>query len=263
MLRPAGSLTVVGTGIKAVAHITLEAALRIETADKVLYLVADPLTERWIRNQNRASESLFDCYVVGRPRVESYAAMVQRIMSNVRQELDVCVALYGHPGVFAAPGHEAIRQARLEGFRAEMLAGVSAEDCLFADLALDPSVRGCQSYEATDFLVHRRTVDISADLILWQIGVVGDLKFHRVQVGLPARLRVLAERLCDLYAPDHQAVLYEAAQLPVAQPRRHRFPLEQLPQTEVSPISTLHVPPKCTRAVDEECYRRLVSELRK
>ena len=43
-----------------------------------------------------------------------------------------------------------------EGFNAQMLAGISAEDCLFADLGLDPGKNGCQSFEATDFLIRRR-----------------------------------------------------------------------------------------------------------
>jgi hypothetical protein len=35
-----------------------------------------------------------------------------------------------------------------------MLPAISAEDCLFADLGVDPADHGCPSYEATDFLVH-------------------------------------------------------------------------------------------------------------
>jgi hypothetical protein len=37
-----------------------------------------------------------------------------------------------------------------------MLPGISAEDCLFADLGIDPGIYGCQSYEATDFLANGR-----------------------------------------------------------------------------------------------------------
>src|SRR2546429_6584747 len=47
------------------------------------------------------------------------------------------------------------RQAREEGFEAEMLPAVSAEDCLFADLGVDPGDEGCQSFEATSFLLFR------------------------------------------------------------------------------------------------------------
>jgi hypothetical protein len=37
-----------------------------------------------------------------------------------------------------------------DGFDAVMLPGISAEDCLFADLGIDPGMIGCQSFEATD-----------------------------------------------------------------------------------------------------------------
>ena len=43
---------------------------------------------------------------------------------------------------------------------------MSAEDCLFADLGLDPAVVGCAQYEATDLLIYGRRPDPSAALIV-------------------------------------------------------------------------------------------------
>jgi len=56
--------------------------------------------------------------------------MVERILKNVKDGFKVCVVFYGHPGVFVQPSHEAIRIARLEGFSARMLPGISAEELL-------------------------------------------------------------------------------------------------------------------------------------
>ena len=84
------------------------------------------------------------------------------------------VVFYGHQRVFVHPGHESIRRAHMEGFPACMLPGISAEDCLFAELGIDPSKNGCQSFEATDFLVYKRKFDNRSSLILWQIGANGD-----------------------------------------------------------------------------------------
>ncbi|MFI1583783.1 hypothetical protein [Embleya sp. NPDC020630] len=78
-----------------------------------------------------------------------------------------------HPGVFAFPGHEAVRRARLDGIPARMLAGSSAGDWLFADPGLDPATRGCQSIEASDFLLRHRVFDPTSLLVLWQVGVIG------------------------------------------------------------------------------------------
>src|SRR5205814_2025529 len=115
-----------------------------------------------------------------------------------------------------SPSHEAIARARAEGYPARMLPGISAEDCLFADLGLDPAEAGCQSFEATDFLLHERPADASVPLVLWQISVIGEFGTS----GAPNRagLAVLAERLAGSHGPDHEVVLYEASPFPVGGP---------------------------------------------
>src|SRR5206468_2355822 len=125
---------VVGTGIRFGLQTTEEAKDRITRADQVLHLFANPVPIKWIERLNPSAQSLHRFYAPGKPRRETYAEMVQEIMAWVRKGLDVCVVLYGHPGVFVTPSHAAIRQARREGFEATMLPAVSAEDCLFADL---------------------------------------------------------------------------------------------------------------------------------
>lgn len=220
----------------------------------MLYLLADPITTRWVGDLNSSAESLHDLYVAGGERRAAYTAMVERVLRWVRRDLAVCVAFYGHPGVFVAPGHEAVRAARLEGFRAEMLPGVSAEDCLFADLGIDPAA-GCQSYEATDLLLHGRRIDTSAALVLWQAGVVGDLRYR--QGRATDGLRVLVDHLLHLYPGDHRVVVYEAATLPVFGSRAVPVPLGELAEAELSPMSTLYLPPARPPTPDPEMARRL------
>ena len=82
---------------RAVRDTTIGARIAIESAEKVLMLVTDPASELWIRKLNSNVESLFDCYVEGRPRLEAYKKMVERILNNVREGFKVCVVFYGHP----------------------------------------------------------------------------------------------------------------------------------------------------------------------
>lgn len=156
-----GSLVVVGVGI-ALGQTTLEAKAHVEAADKVYYLVSNPSAVLWLEQLNATAESLYSFYEVGKPRLQSYDDMVDRVVSAVRAGQAVCAAFYGHPGVFADPGHRAVKVARSEGYPARMLPGVSAEDYLFADLGIDPSRCGCQSYEASDFLICGRLFDPTA-----------------------------------------------------------------------------------------------------
>ena len=100
------------------------------------------------------------------------------MLAEVRKGLDVVGAFYGHPGVFVSPSHRAIAIAREEGYRARMLPGISAEDCLFADLGIDPSNPGCVSYEASELLIRDLPVVATSHLVLWQVGVVGVADFN-------------------------------------------------------------------------------------
>jgi hypothetical protein len=241
-----GSLVVIGTGIRTVGHMTVESLAWLRIADVVYYLVADPIAEGVIRELNPEAISLRDHYGEGVPRTQSYEAMVEQIMGSVRADKRTVAAFYGHPGVFAFPSHEAVRRARREGHLAIMLPGVSAEDCLFADLGVDPSFNGCQSYEATDFLLHDRTIDVAAQLILWQVGVVGDWTYRGAGYDLKA-FPMLVARLQAVYGYWHEVTLYEAALFPGVSPTITRVALGHL-TAELAPQlvnagTTMYVPP--------------------
>jgi uncharacterized protein YabN with tetrapyrrole methylase and pyrophosphatase domain len=251
-----GLLVVVGTGIKAVGHMTLDARAWIASAAEVHYVTTDPITEGVIKGLAPTAQSLARFYEVGRERHDTYNAMTQTMLAGARAGRTVCAAFYGHPGVFVYPSHDAIRRARAEGIRAIMEPGVSAEDCLFADLGLDPAVVGCAQYEATDFLVYRRRPDPSGALIIWQIGVVGDFAWNPGRTNAD-NVRVLAGELARTYGPDHVVVVYEAAQLPTCMPTIVHVRLADLPHVQLSTASTLFVPPVEQRGPDVAMIDRL------
>src|SRR3990167_3227259 len=153
------SLTVVGAGIKFLSHITVEAKAYIEQSQKLLYLVNNPVLKEWLKKTNPNAESLDELYQKYPLRLHCYRAITEYILETVRKRQHVCVVLYGHPSVFAQPALDAVIQAKKEGLDARILPGISAEDCLFADLMIDPGRFGCQSFEASDFLVHERQWD--------------------------------------------------------------------------------------------------------
>jgi uncharacterized protein YabN with tetrapyrrole methylase and pyrophosphatase domain len=258
MSEPKGSLVVVGTGIKAVRHMTFEAQEEIRNADVVLYLVADPVVAQWIHELNKNAEALHRFYSEDKPRIETYNGITEYVLETMRKGHRVCFALYGHPGVFVYPSHRAIEAARRDGFEAEMQPGVSAEDCLFADLGIDPGSQGCQSFEATDFLVFRRVFDPQTPLILWQIAVIGDFGYNPGRPYNEAGLAVLVDTLSETYGSDHEVVVYEAAQYAVSNPVMDRVALKDIRSARLSGISTLYVPRKGKGKVDKEMLARLV-----
>jgi precorrin-6B methylase 1 len=253
----AGSLIVVGTGIRTVGQLTMEAVAWIRQSDKVFHVVGDPVALAMIDALAGArAESLSGLYADGQPRMHTYLAMVERVLASVRAGAATCFAAYGHPGVFAFPTHESIRRARAEGFPARMLPGISAEDCLFADLGVDPGTIGCQSYEATDFLVNARIIDPSSNLVLWQIGVLGDANFRAGGYDRSA-LPLLVERLLRFYPAGHPVYLYEAAVLPGCEPVILPVPVAGLAAAPMTPGFTAYIPPARPTRTDAALAQRL------
>jgi precorrin-3B methylase len=251
----AGSLTIVGTGFAGGGQITADACDAIASSEKVLYLVPDPSTEELIRAANPTSKSLGGFYV-GRPsRHETYLDMAEHILSFVRRGLKVCAVFYGHPGVFVFPSHHAIMRAREEGFAARMLPAVSAEDCLFADLGVDPGRRGCLSVDATDFLVRRLQPDVTVPMILWQAGAVGRMDYPNDDNR--DNIKILSEVLQAHYGPRHQIVIYEAAEPAGYDPLIRFVYLEDLTETPIRLISTLYIPPRDEPVIDRNMAARL------
>ncbi|HEU4630006.1 MAG TPA: SAM-dependent methyltransferase [Gemmatimonadaceae bacterium] len=238
-----GSLDVVGTGFRLAGHVTPETRSRIRAAERVFDLCADPVTSAWLQEQGPPVESLHDAYAPGRHRLDTYEEMVERMLAPVREGRRVCAAFYGHPGVFVHPAHAAVRRARAEGHAACMLPGISAEDCLFADLEVDPTRHGCANFEATDFIVRPRSVDVRSALVLWQVGGIGVLTYQRASLWSRQGLRVLVEVLSRHYPADHRVVLYEASPFPIVPPTILRVRLDALAGSAVTLGTTLYVPP--------------------
>ncbi|WP_332852301.1 SAM-dependent methyltransferase [Duganella sp. S19_KUP01_CR8] len=255
-----GALKVVGTGIRSIVDLSLGAEADIRAAAKVIYCVADPVTERQIHRLNPNAESLYRLYGNDKPRIETYQEMVSVILGYVRMGLSVCAVFYGHPGVFAWSTHEAIRQARKEGYRAEMSPAISAEASLLADLGLDPSTFGMQSLEATDFLIRRRTIDTSCHVLLWQVECVGDFGFNFAGYK-KQNFPILVESLQAIYPKDHPVVVYDGSQLPQFRPKLQKLSLSTISVEHLSGISTLYLPPVMTPDVDADMCRRLGLDL--
>jgi hypothetical protein len=240
-----GTLTIAGSGIASVAHITLGTLAHLKSAERVYYLVCDPLTESYIKdNSTGTCFNLIVFYDTEKSRHDSYTQMSEIMLRDVRTGYDVLGIFYGHPGVFVSPSHRAISLARQEGYSATMLPGISSEDCLFADLGIDPAEVGCMTSEATELLLRNRPLNPTVCNIIWQVGCVGvaNMQWENGQFLL------LVDRLEEDFGVDHNVVHYVCAILPQSETSKDTFRIGDLRKPEVvrqfTTASTLFVPPR-------------------
>jgi hypothetical protein len=131
-----------------------------------------------------------------------------------------------------------------------------ALDCLVADLGIDPGTFGMQSMEATQFMIYQRQIDPTALLVLWQIGIAGDLTLKRFETE-PAHLQIIVNKLMKTYSPDHEVILYEAATHPLEQTRADKIRLCELPQAALKQITTLVIPAANKMQIDQDVVDQL------
>jgi uncharacterized protein YabN with tetrapyrrole methylase and pyrophosphatase domain len=181
--------------------------------------------------------------------------MVVHVVEAVLRGETVCLVFYGHPNVYVYPTRELMSQAQKHKFGIQVCPGISAEDCLFADLGIDPARTGCQSYDATDFLIRPRQFDTTAGLVLWQIGVIGNLSTQSSD-PYPA-IKVLQEVLQRYYPARHILYVYESALHPdhpsIVQP----VSLDQFEKARITTFSTLYIPPLSLQTIDQEMVTKL------
>lgn len=237
-----GSLACVGLGMTLGSHLTPLARSHIEQADVVFAALSDGVVELWLERMHPDVRSLHPYYAEGKSRRVTYQQWVDAMMTEVRAGKRVCGVFYGHPGVFAWSPHKVIEVARAEGFHAHMEPGISAEDCLYADLGIDPGRFGCQHFEASQLLFYERRIDPTGYLVLWQVGLVGDLSLTRFTTGSAYR-QVLVDVLAQDYPLDHEVLIYAAATLPIQRPDIQRVALRDLPTIAMTAKETVVLPP--------------------
>jgi precorrin-6B methylase 1 len=251
-----GSIACVGLGMTLGSHISPLARSYIEQADVVFAAVSDNVVEVWLERMHPDVRSLQSYYAEGKSRMTTYLEWVELFMSEIRAGKRVCAVFYGHPGIFAWSPHKVIEAARSEGFEAHMEPGISAEDCLYADLGIDPGRVGCQHFEASQLLFYERRIDSTAYLVLWQVGVVGDWSLKRVQTG-SAHRQVLVDLLSEDYPLDHEVIIYRCATLPIDKPRIRRLALRDLPSAALTAEETVILPPAASLKPNHVMRQRL------
>jgi len=250
--RCAGTLTVLGCGITH-GDLTIDIEDEIRSADHVFFSINNHVTKSWIMKLRPDSYDMAILYDEGIDRHATYTRMSECILHHVRRGKNVVAVFYGHPGIFAAPGHRAIQIARKEGYHARMRAGISALDHLIADIGFDPATPGMATFEATSLVLRRAPIDTSVHNVIWQVGLVGEHGFDR-QGYVNSGINRLADTLTRAYGPDWEVIHYIGAQYAGVEPRVERLTVRMLHEKDVTKklttLSTFYIRPKHAAAND-------------
>ena len=204
------------------------------------------------------SESLDQIYFSETDRQVSYDKIRDKILTELETYNFITVVLYGHPTIFADPGLQAIIAAQQNSIETIILPGISIENCLYADLKVDPGQFGCFHVEATELLLYDKIIDPTAHLCIWQPGMIGNRSAPKKNQK-NKHLELLRIKLNKYYPDNHVSILYEASMYTGVEPLIHKFPLYDIEAQTIGTLSTLYIPPLPQRKPDLEIMNQITA----
>jgi hypothetical protein len=128
--------------------------------------------------------------------------MAAKVLEAALINPPVTFALYGHPTIFAYPPFLVYQAATELGIKVKVMPGVSAMDCIFSELMIDPATNGIQMFEATDLLMRQRPLQTDVPVLLWQIGAV-ETALYSKSFSKPKRFERIKNYLLKFYPGEH------------------------------------------------------------
>lgn len=244
---------ILGLGVLNIDQITPQTERAIRRSNEVLYVDTGIATRSYLEGLCPRVTSLFETsYRDTGPRLNAYHHMAARVLEAALDHPPVTFAMHGHPIVGAYAPFLIRDMAGLLGLETAVLPGVSAMDCLFAELMVDPCVSGMQMYEATDLLLRRRPLQPDVPALIWQIGCV-ETSLHSMRVSKPVRFERLRSHLLQFYLAGHVVSAVYSAPHPLMPSTVHRFALvDMCEQAHLMHTGfTLFIPPAKARPIED------------
>lgn len=255
------NLIIAGTGIKFLSHLTLEVKAVIETSSCVIFLLNEPAIKHWISKTAKKYISLDNTYFSTSLREDAYNKIADQVLDCLLDYDDVCFIIYGHPTIFSSITAEIKKRIKSNGVNLQVMPGISAMDCLFADLNIDPGMYGMKSYDASEFILYDQVFSATSHLILWQISIIGKseiVKDDEININKQKKaIEILTSKLIQHYPFDYNIVLYIASQYPGSNFKVIHLKLNELIKTHIPRLATLYIPPFGVKRLDIKVLKQL------
>lgn len=251
---------IIGLGINPEKQLSKEAKEVITDSEKVFCVTTkEELNELEESHGNKFYDLTKESYKKDELRLEAYFHMASKIIEESLVNGKATLALYGHPTVFAFPPYLIHRVAKLLNKKVKIISGVSAMDCLLADLVIDPATNGMLTYEATDLLMTRRMILPDVPLMIWQVGTVETSLYNTLQ-NTPSRFKKIKEYLLEFYPASQPVFAYFANSIKDQNSLVYTIKLGEIEDyaSILGSGITIYIPPAYKRTnIDEEILQNL------
>jgi len=251
-------LYLVGLGIRGPAQVTRETEAILRRCTRIYYAHTDPAVGAYLRQLCPRVFNLAGYHAHGRSHRRTYDAIAAALTRGATRRPPVAFAVFGHPLVYVSLANWLLARPP-RGLRVKALPAVSALDCLFVDLHLNPADAGLQMFDANQLLLKRRPLQPDVPCLIWQPATV-ESTYATTAWSRPQRFHRLRDYLLGFYPKEHRVVLaLSATTSRRTAPRLKRIALGRLEQArrEIDAGATLFIPATHDRPVADEAFKKL------
>jgi hypothetical protein len=202
---------VLGLGVKAIAHITLETHRIVQELDYAVYMDSGTEVQEYLDSMGVNGLNVMDWYQDGQRRQTVYEAISDHIVEKASSLKRVGYLAPGNPIFLNSIVTRIEKQCREKRLPYFLLASVSSIDTIINDLRIPIGDVGLQCFDATTFGRLRPNVDISVPLMLFDPALFNTpiVKFREPPVQ--EAIIALQKLLLEIYKPDARWILVSSA----------------------------------------------------
>ena len=244
---------IVGLGIVHLEQITPEVDNAISKSKTTLFVERGHGIKAYLQSKCRNIIDLTGLYSEDGDRQETYRRMAAATIQAALDNPPVTLALYGHPLIYSYPPFLVKEMAKRLALRTKTLPGISALDCLFVDLGIDPAMNGLQMFEATELLLRDRPLFPDVPAVLWQIGAL-ETGLFSTRPSTAERFTRFTAHLLKFYSRDHTVFAVHSSTHPLLRSEIFRFKIDEMESYAPALHAgfTLYIPPVSMRPIADQ-----------
>ncbi|XP_033747067.1 uncharacterized protein LOC117332290 [Pecten maximus] len=226
-----GHISVVGTGIKAIAHCTLESLTEIKRSEYVFFVVDDTVSELFLKDLRPDGIDLnVFMHDYSKDTFSTCVQVVEICLYHARKGSSVCVVLHGDSNMIIKISQRLSILAKCEGISLNTVPSPGLKDSLVASMGIDVSI-GTVVLNAVEFLLSYIDLDTSSSVILRQLGDINTI-CHTGKISGLQCFQLLVDKLIKFYEDKQDVILYQGSQYCLIHP-----PYEQVTLNVLSHIT--------------------------
>lgn len=211
MSKIQSGIYIVGTGVKTIAHITLETEKLLHNADFAVYLDETGEIEHYLRTINLKGNNIIGLYKDGAIRSDIYDQIVNNIIDVAESNRRVVYLAPGNPIFLNSVVERLLNLCEQQNKNVFLLSGVSSVDTVLTDLRMPVQRTGIQCYDSTFLLENKPFIDTKVPLLIFQPGVVNNREIKlRTPPDITDIVR-LKDELISRYVEDSRWILVSSA----------------------------------------------------